>query len=1486
MKIRDIARFQKENFFNGAVQLSWAAKQPSLAAEVASAFVFHGPRYHGTNTADRGEVTTSYRLKDTASFLVELLGSIDSAHSGQEVNPFRLAIAGYGAGKSHLSVTLSNLLGSPQSAVADRILSNLEQADQTIGIQARTLLSRLERPVLMLPIDGSTRFHLGNILSQTVFSQLERAGADPALVRALSPRFLTAEHFVARNYEFRRDDFATHIPRMDAEAIRVALLDQDEKTFDAVNAIYLNANGHPIPIEGQESAQDVLETLATEYCGDDGPFSHILVLFDELGLFLEHAAEHPERAGARALQEIFQGVQDNFSRIHFMGFIQYELKAYLQRFGSSDLRHLQRYLTRFDAAEKCYLSSNLETLFAHMIQKDEAALDALWGQTHAIQQIHEGWQRLSLALPGFAENPTWGDEDEFARIIARGCWPLHPLAVWLLTRQSDLIQQRSALAFVNEIITKHAHDEAVTDGHLRQVSAAELLHDFLLEQFAATDQTPGGLIETLLQLLGQRAAVLDYTMRMVMSGVAVLDKVRIGGQSRDTVNGLLAEATILSAETLQEVLGTLSNQGVLEWNEDLGQYELLADGASRGQFRQWLRIQRREILGDDIRQMFVRRGISDCGLANPIETDFGQRHEINTLDWRFEAVTAHAGTISRAIKQAMGELKEATFPDAPKGRAIYLFVDAEQDLLEIDKNIRDAFNAALTVHQQSTSPIWVIALHDTHGYLADALARLLIIDERADEGAKERFRRFINDEFDAITEKLRSASEDAIRERRYWVAGMDTPPDQRLRHTGSAIFSHVYPDVPAFPFDGFATIRSSGPKNVADLSRALVTHQVNQVWIQAQPQQLRNRLFSVLRDSWGALNNELEPFEPRNDRLRSLYEQLEQAHQEEPSRPLSTSFRWLIAPPRGLNAASATLLLCLLIGLRTPQRRLSIDGEPVSNNDWIDKAIPARGRYLEEKVLAKTTIRFFDEDCEARWIQLLNDWEAETRLDKIIERSNEALTHKELEPVPPSLLERHLRLEAASEEARATFLAMRTDLQASERQIEQAIRRSSIHYGLKQAYLLLNARAQLIASERWPAEMLSECDQLIGIANEVIQRELADNWIDRQTVHNATETQRFRERTDKEARWLESLGYTAQAAQLERQAQNAIFKVEERQRHALTLAQAEDYPRQPQPRGSEPILTLRDELKKGKDLIESIRGIDSFDNAEKDAYVGAIDRRIDDIQEAIQSQENQLGEIYTLTITSEEGLREASATVERLRNIFSGDRNEPAINELATQLSRIQQDVQAWDQGDLPAERLEEVLCHLASSQIDEFEQFVEAKWDLQEIYEHIINDKVAAVRQRSKEWMHSRLQLEAKVPELSIDRVKHLNIELGNAPAYLSADDREVLNRLLNALEKRQDKLEAEIRLARLKAWQAEFPHISTISTLGRAEVERFLSNLESPPAPLSEDELKWRHDLNNHLSQRLDEISLDDLVRRIERLSPTLRARLLKQLRTMIVE
>lgn len=76
---------------------------------------------------------------------------------------------------------------------------------------------------------------------------------------------------------------------------------------------------------------------------------------------------NPAAAGDSALQQIFEAVQNAEGAIQFVGFIQSDIKSYLQRVDKSS--NISRYIDRYDAGEKVYLSSNLETIFANLLER-------------------------------------------------------------------------------------------------------------------------------------------------------------------------------------------------------------------------------------------------------------------------------------------------------------------------------------------------------------------------------------------------------------------------------------------------------------------------------------------------------------------------------------------------------------------------------------------------------------------------------------------------------------------------------------------------------------------------------------------------------------------------------------------------------------------------------------------------------------------------------------------------------------------------------------------------------------------------------------------------------------------------------------------------------------------------------------------------------------------------------------------------------------
>lgn len=810
MKIGSVIKFHDELFFDGAVQLSWLQKKPEQAAKAASAFVFHGPRYHGIDHSSASELSQGYRLKDTATFVDNLVDSLLAGSEDIDVNPYWLVVAGYGSGKSHLALTIASLLSQPQAEIAEQVLEHLVRADQEIAQDVTNKIRRLEKPVLILPLDGMANFHLGSALSRAAFQQLKLHGISSQALRDLSPRFQIAEQFVQRNYSIRIDQFIEKLPNLSENQICQQLRELDESTYSIVDSIYADANGRPIPVDGMESAQDLLDTLCRVYCAADGPFSHVLILFDEFGRYLEYAADKPNLAGDSTLQQIFQGVQDNSTKVRFVGFIQYELKAYLKRFGGSDLRQLQRYVTRFDTSEKFYLSSNLETIFAHMIGKDEEALKEIWYNNNGDNSAQMTWETMMDTLPGFNQLPLWGKQESFTQVIAKGCWPLHPLTVWFLTKLKDVVQSRSALTFIRDIVERSLDYDVNVGTRLRYISVAQLVLQNMLPELIAAEREAGGTTAEVLQyLLNKYQGHIELDQQFVLAAVAALEKMRISRKNVDQYNELLCEATGLSNDILLSCIELLSELGALEWNEDLGQYELLSDGTSRAQFQQWMRKQLESFTSDAVRDFFIRQAVTNLELSD-IVTDFAQANEINTSEWYFEASYTNSHLLIKSLEIAFEEWENGKGPKEAKGKIIYLYLHPEDSIETTAEIVNSYFSAKLKKIKIDKAPIWVIVINDSDGKLAEHMSRMHLFNHQINSVDAEKFQRFLPIEQDRSRNVLKDNIQKSIKQRVYWIAGFESVPTGRFSAVASAIFKSVYPKAIPFPFDGFATASGGG----------------------------------------------------------------------------------------------------------------------------------------------------------------------------------------------------------------------------------------------------------------------------------------------------------------------------------------------------------------------------------------------------------------------------------------------------------------------------------------------------------------------------------------------------------------------------------------------------------------------------------------------------------------------------------------------------
>ncbi|MDA3902096.1 MAG: hypothetical protein PF441_01460 [Desulfuromusa sp.] len=1495
MVIGDLVGFKKELFFEGAVQLRWAQENPERAKVASENFVFHGPRYHGVSENDDKGVSRSYKLTDTATFIHDLINSLCLSPDTLNINPLLLAVAGYGSGKSHFALTASQLLSQPNSPEALCILKNIYAADAEIGNNVAELLEKLKKPALVVTLDGMSNFHLGSELSRGIIRQLKNANVDLDPITELSPRFQYAEDFVIRNYEFRKNEF-------DKAGINEALItiidklqEQDEDLYSIVDDVFFKANGTRIPVDGHESAQDLIKTVCEVYCGPAGHFSGLVILFDEFGRYLEYAAEKPNLAGDSALQQIFQGIQDCSDKARFVGFIQYELKAYLNRFNQRDLLQLQRYITRFDSSEKLYLSTNLETLFAHLIEKhDEEKL------SHALEtyQPKGGWAEIhSLfcsSLPGFKRIPVWSDFEKFKQVVVNGCWPLHPLTTWFLTRQQDIVQSRSALTFIKDAVENVAFNPHQIDGDLYYISPAELVLQSMLPEIIAAERTQGGSIaETLQAVLEKYKSKLTPEQKLLLAGVMILDKLRIETREKLFVDKLLGFVSGLSDEILNTTLSSLSNEvGVVEWNADLGQYELIADAATRGQFQVLLNKKLREIDRKKISEIFIHRGSNYAELTD-INPDFSNKKNISTSDWFYESSLADAANISGVLKGAIENWKTASSHDDPKGHVVYVLVQEDEDYDAVACAISAAYKRNL---DEQKAPIWSIVLHDRDGKICESLARAYVVDEEFGADEQDKFRRFIPEEQKRALRALKDGVQKSQLERNYYVAGIEDVPEKRLNAVASWLFEQVYPKVISFPFDGFGSKSGAGPRDCMSLMRALVGRQVNGDWVALQQKAMQNRVRRLLVQDWKVLGTDGKLRQkPEEEPLAEVLQVVENAHLEDSGRTLGETFKMLLSPPYGFNASSAGVILGLMLAKELPPRALKLNGDSCSLEEWLVHVLPnKKGKYsFDIQGLAKTNLLFLEEDANQRWNSILIKIEDEKNLSQKILLFKAAEKQRKADPLPESLEGMFSYVRDKALEAELTVGKHYKELEELEKSFERAERQrnvdSLIYCGSKFAQKISKMEGE---SELWADSQIHELTALVSHVNSLLSVSLAE-WISSQSCNNIKQVSVFREKMENRIRGLETLGLEDEATCLDEQKNTIIYQIDKRAEYEMSLNKATDIVRLPEPTLKDKVLSLRHHIKEVDGLVVTLtaayKKIDAKDIS--DLIVKLKSRK--HIYADIESQhKKRLGEVYNYHIDGLQAVENLLVFVKDLQHIFSGTKDENDVVEVFEQLMIFKKDMQRWESLEIPPEELEILLEEQVDHRIQEIIRQVESAdgelfCDLEEVYVEFKNNILKDKMELSTQWLRD---ISPKLDELdswSVPECERQLSKLNNVPTWISLVDRNEITRFVDlifaSIKQSVENERQKKEITWLTKVRDEIPFIATRSVV---HCEKLVSELSSVPEYIHHENYDEVSKMRKTVQSHIDGMHIDDIYERICNLSESLRISLIRQLKRKFSE
>lgn len=448
MKFGELLEFRKDLYFEGAVQIDWFYNQ-ELAAKVAGNFVFHGKDYFGVEETALG----GKKRIDTVGFVQALTAKLGD----DSVKIPSLAIADYGTGKSHLAVTLGQLLSGPEymPETYNKIIANIRTIDTEA---AEEIEENCDGRNFVLVINGMRDFNLHSEILRAAQKSLNLYGFPDDNLRKLNRALETAEMFFSRNskianslFEKAAEEYGWLEKGENLESrIKEELLSNDE-AFEIVNKVYSDINGQEIRWDEGLSASMILEMLVTEYCGMNGKFDHVIVLFDEFGRYLEYASGvNAAKSGDSALQQIFETVQNADGALRVINFIQSDIKTYLQRVDQT--KNISRYIGRYDSSDKFYISSNLETVFANLIQRKDK--DAFNSTVIEWQKSNEDlWKTAFDQLnKWFITKGMWRDYKLFRKVVVEGIYPMHPLSTFMLTQLSDYLQNRSSLTLIRQYI--------------------------------------------------------------------------------------------------------------------------------------------------------------------------------------------------------------------------------------------------------------------------------------------------------------------------------------------------------------------------------------------------------------------------------------------------------------------------------------------------------------------------------------------------------------------------------------------------------------------------------------------------------------------------------------------------------------------------------------------------------------------------------------------------------------------------------------------------------------------------------------------------------------------------------------------------------------------------------------------------------------------------------------------------------------------------
>ena len=1416
--LNDIVRFRGDLLFNGAVNISWFSSDESKAKDASEAFVFHGPKYHGVQQEDVGNLH-GHKLIDTANFA----RSVIRRCYGMEDQPFTLAIAGYGTGKSHLGLTLASLVSAPKGKTARNILSAIESADVDIGADIQLILKETAQPCLAVALNGMQGFDLSAEITKQIVRTLNKDGHDSKSLDDLRPRFGQAATLVRMSNE---SVISALLITTEADSIDVLiqkLEQQDERAYAQVHEFFA-ARGMPIRALSGESVKDVIDIAVKEYCGPGKPYRSLLILFDEFGKYTEFATVKSQIAGSGVLQDLFESIQANSNNACFVGFIQFELNAYVQRIAPEYKNEILRYISRYQSANRLYLSINLETLIASLLEKrQENLLKERFDNNQSISESRKIMANLAKWFPHSQNHRIWGDESLFHSVIRKGCWPLSPYSTWLLfflAAAGKHLQERSALALLGDAFQRFDKIQ-IRDISEWSIGPADLWSDLLQQELISSEETgqQGSITHAYASVMAKHGVRLSQEQIKLLRAVVLASKLGLLVDGKEEAMQVLAELAAVPRNVADQEIRLLQEEyNVIEWDESFKAFDILGDAVPRTQFLSFVRKRVASSYDETGKaDLFASRAAEWCDLLVDLECDFAEENRISTREWRYSAVTSNLDYLAQQIKISSDRWSSSVEVDEARGTIVYTYVgqsqSAEDVLLGTGRQLRTASREVGVI----ALPVLVVVLHDADGALGQSLAEFAVLEDISDTDSAK-FGNLIGAHKEKLLKSIREKVDFLIKNRLYSTALKDDLAVQRLSHVGTELFKRIYKSPISFPFDGFSTARGNAAETCHELTRELMHGKLDYDGVIAKPVKAKNRAVTVLKDTWGIFNkNGSVSRRPTHPVIRSLTEKWDDALTKEQRLQVDQAIKQICDPPYGANLASAGLFMGVYIAPRHAKLVIMKDGLQLGINQWIEEGI-FRGKFINLASLHGVDLMTLGE-ASSEWETLLDEWEqCPDYLSRggYLERSLEL---KQRSPVPPMLVYREERLRELAIAAREELEKGRKIQDDAWDKIEKSQRKMDCSWASWGA-AILKERCDSMISEAplWTDMQIAEMDKdYVNARQYTIQ--FFPEWLKYQSPRsdNPVEVGDFKHKMIRViGSNFKKIGLENEFAQIEQHTTNVI-------KNAEAIAEARQLLRDVQSWIAAHmdstkigrIVEIRELKKIGSEYAKKLQGLVQRTNL---ADIAQVRSQLSEFMQTLKGTEDKLlnraSVLWSTQIRTdgdiEETIREVDSLMHVFDNLQTSDLEDLQSMRKALKLYRISyqrlsDDNLPWDSFRKTADEIQKECENVLGED--------EVPWPPEEIVGAFV-EIISAIREsKSLTWI-ARIKEEAcSIGEMPAAEANRLHAQLSIPPVVLTAAHTEILNDVIQKVDKRLSDLSIEWLVEKFKELshdnKLEFVHI-----------------------------------------------------------------------------